>query len=194
MTCVLSLDISMTRTGWALGGEDWNRPRWGVFETDRWPDRQGENLVALVDWLDSIGDTYALTHLTYEKVFVNANPAKFQWNGTEAQLMMAGTVVQWATRRKLKVFRIEIDDWRKRFLGLNRRPKDFKKDDNYWKNLALRVCAQDHNWFCQHHDEAEALGILDYSLANLSPAYARRTLRSPAKQERDIDHKTGAHA
>lgn len=195
MTVVLALDIAMHRTGWALGGDDWEKPRWGTFETERWADNEGKNLNRFREWLDSVGNTFALTHVVLEEVFVNVGRegVAFQFNGTQAQMMLSGVALEWAYSRKLGAAQVGIDDWRKRFLGLNRKPKDFRSDKNYWKTLALKVAAQ-RNWYCEHHDEAEALGILDYALSCLSKPYARRTLRNPAKQERDIDRKTGVHA
>jgi hypothetical protein len=80
-----------------------------------------------------------------------------------------------------------------RFLGINRRPKDSKSDENYWKWLALKVAAQ-RNWFCTVHDEAEALGILDYALHTLSPAYRLRTDHNQARRHSEIDLKRGVFA
>ncbi len=194
MTCVLALDIAMHRTGWALGGPDWPRPQWGTFETVNWgKGTEGKNLSNFRKFLDEKGT--ALTALVIEQVFVdNRNGGmNFQWNGTQAQLMLSGVALQWADDRGIAVNEINIDDWRMRFLGLNRKPKDFKSDSKYWKNLALRRAAE-RNWFCTHHDEAEALGILDYALFALDKGYRLKTNALHSRAQLDIDHKRGIHS
>lgn len=194
MTVVLAIDLAMRRTGWAVGGADWKRPSWGVYETTDWCKANCDRELHLWrGWLEAMHAQHGFDTVSVEEVFVNADGKSFNFSGTQFQMMASGVLFQWCHERGVGTFEASIDDWRKRFLGLNRKPKDFKKDDSYWKNLALKVAAQ-RNWFCQHHDEAEALGILDYTLACLSPAYRQRTLRAPAKQEHDIDIKAGAHA
>lgn len=193
MTCVLALDISMTRTGWALGGPDWGKPLHGVFETANWPKRQGYNLKNWRKFLDARAASFEITHLVFEHVFVNANAKQFQWNGTEAQLMLLGVAVEWAEQRGIAQLKADIDDWRMRFLGLNRKPKDGTAGSDYWKTMALRRAAE-LNIYCEHHDEAEAIGILDFALAALDTAYRRRTDPRYRRAQNDIDLKRGIHA
>jgi len=78
-------------------------------------------------------------------------------------------------------------------LGLNRRPKEFKGDSTYWKRLAVKAAA-DRNWFCEHHDSAEALAIMDYSLAQLDKTYRNKTNPARGRQVADIMHRRGFHA
>lgn len=194
MTTVLALDIAMKRTGWAVGGDDWERPRWGVFETQRWSKETCDReLTAWRKWIEEMHAEHRFSVLSVEEVFVNANGKSFNFSGTQAQMMLSGVAFQWCFERGVATFEAGIDGWRDRFLGLNRKPKDFKRDDEYWKRLALKVAAQ-RNWFCEHHDEAEALGILDFSLAALSKPYRRRTAQYLTRQHLDIDLKRGAHA
>jgi hypothetical protein len=101
MTVALALDIAMHTTGWALGGEDWGRPQWGVFKTKDWKTEQEVNLHAFRQFLDSKANTFALTHLVIEDIFVdNRNGGKaFNFSGTQAQLMLAGVALEWAYGR-----------------------------------------------------------------------------------------------
>lgn len=196
MTVVLALDIAMKRTGWAVGGVDWPRPFWGVFETVKWCKENCDRELHLWrSWLDDMWEEHHFTHVAVEEVFVNTlgGGKAFNFSGTQAQMMLSGVLFQWCHEHGIETFEAGIDGWRARFLGLNRKPKDFRKDDKYWKTLALKIAAQ-RNWFCQHHDEAEALGILDFSLAALSKPYRLRTEKYLAKQHQDIDFKMGAHA
>lgn len=190
MTCVLALDVSMTRTGWALGGPQWDRFTHGVFETANWEKRQGYNLVNFRKFLDARASTFNLTHLAVERIFVNANPGKFQWNGTEAQLMLAGVAVEWASGRGITPMWADIKLWRHRFLGHSAKPNDAGPDSKYWKDLALRRAAE-LNYYCTHHDEAEALGILDFALAALDVEYRRKTNPRHRRVQNDMDLKRG---
>lgn len=194
MTVILALDLAMRRTGWAVGGVDDARPRWGVYETHNWcKETCDRELTAWRKWIEAQHATHRFDTVAVEEVFVNANGKSFNFKGTQFQMMASGVLFQWCHERGVETFEAGIDGWRERFLGLNRKPKDFHKDDDYWKKLALKVAAQ-RNWFCEHHDEAEALGILDFSLAALSKPYRRRTDKYRAKQHQDIDHKMGAHS
>lgn len=195
MTCVLALDLAKNRSGWAVLGEAWEKPIAGVWETVKWEDNEAQNLHVFRKFLTSLGDTYSLTHVIIEQVFIDLrNGGKaFQWVGTQGQLFLSGVALEWAASRGLKVFQASPSDWRQRFLGLSRKPKDSATDKTYWKNLALKVAAQ-RGLFCEFHDAAEAYGIADYALAALSKPYRLRTDKFLARQHQDIDLKMGAHA
>lgn len=196
MTVVLALDVAKNITGWAMGGPDWDKPVYGVFETANWDGRQGYNLVNFRKFLDARANSFQITHLVLEQVFVDVRGAyskAFDFSGTQAQMFLCGVAVEWAESRGIKQMGANIADWRARFLGMSRRPKDAGKDAMFWKNLALRRAAELNLW-CQHHDEAEAIGILDFALAALDPAYRRRTDPRYRRAQNDIDLKRGIHA
>jgi hypothetical protein len=195
MIRVLALDIAQNRTGWARAGSDAaSRPRWGVFETINWANKQGGNLVRFKDFLHEF-DGDGITHVVCEDIFVDVRNGgkQFQFNGTEGQMMLCGAVLEWAERQSIPQFKINIGDWRQRFLGIKVRPKDAKGDDMYWKNLALKVAAQ-RGWFCEFHDSAEALGMADYALAQLDLAYRDRTNVHLNRQHVDQIQGRGLHA
>ena len=195
MTCVLSLDIAMGRTGWAVGQPVADaRFSHGVFETENWSGNEGRNLVAFRKHLESLRSLYPLTHVAIEQVFVDVSKAsRFQFNGTQGQMMLSGVALEWAYRSSIKAAEVNIDEWRKRFLGLNRKPKESRGDDKYWKTIALKRAAELGYW-CEHHDEAEAIGILDAALAALDKPYRLRTNPREARAQADIDNKRGIHA
>lgn len=185
----------MRRSGWAIGSPQSNRPTWGVFETENWSGNEGRELHRLRQWLASTHIEHDLTHIVLEQVFVNANPKAFQFNGTQGQLMQSGVIVEFAEAMGIKALEVNIDDWRKRFLGINRRPKTVDgKKDKFWKDLAMRVCAQNHNIFVEFHDSAEALGILDFTLSELSREYRSRTIGVTNRTQHDADLKRGVFA
>lgn len=192
MIKVLALDIALNRTGWAVGTADGAPPSWGVFETVNWDGNEGQNLADFEQLLRSFG---GLTHLVYEHIFVNVKNGgkQFQFNGTDGQISLKAIALLHCHHQKIAIRKVAIDDWRKRFLGLNRRPKDAPRDEGYWKRLALHAAAR-RNWFCEHHDSAEALGIMDYSLAALSKDYKLRTNPIHGRQLADQMFRRGAHA
>lgn len=195
MTCVLALDIAMHRTGWALRGSDWDKPQWGVFETRDWAKAEAENLHVWRKHMMAHFDVRPeISHLVIEQVFVDVRSSnKFQFAGTQAQMMLSGIAMQVAYERGAKVMQVNIDDWRKQFLGHNRKPKDFKNDDKYWKTLAMKVAAR-RDWYVTYHDEAEALGIVNYALAALDRTYALKNNGHEARQHADMDQKRGLFA
>lgn len=222
MTCVLALDIAMNRSGFAEGGPEWNRPRWGVFETAGWRDGgEAVNLVRWGDFLDERMEANRFTHMVIEHIFVDTRIPKlkalvallfkkkmrealslarslaekpaFDFAATQAQMMLSGVAVERAARRGIKVFSVTTDEWRERFLGMNRRPEEAKGDDKFWKTLALRRAAE-LGWYCEFHDQAEALGILDCALAALDKPYRLRTNPRQARAQADIDNKRGIFA
>ena len=193
MTTVLAFDLSMTRTGWALGSSDGTPPKWGVFETSDWPKNQGRELFAFRQLLDSFTRQHLIDLICVEHVFVDANPMKFQFNGTEGQMMLKGVLEEFAYSKDIRCASVAVADWRQYFLGLNRRPKEAKGDEKYWKDLALRVAAQ-RNWYCTWHDEAEALGIMDYALFETDKNYRQKMIGTRNRIEHDHDLKRGAFA
>ena len=192
MIKVLALDIAMHRTGWAVGSADGSPPSWGVFETENWKDNEGENLAAFRNQV--LRKHTFLTHIVIEEVFVDVrNASRFQYNGTHAQMQLQAMALLYCHDEMITPLTANISDWRMRFLGMNRKPKDFKGDANYWKTLALKAAA-DRNWYCEHHDSAEALGIMDFALANLDKEYKLRTNPILNRKQADITFKRGAHA
>lgn len=195
MTVVLSLDIAKNTTGWALGGPDWDRPQYGVFETVNWDKQQGYNLYNFRKFLDAKAETFAITHLAVERIFVDVRGATskaFNFSGTEGQMFLCGVALEWAEGRGIHQARADVSDWRLRFLGMNRRPKDSIKDTMFWKTLAMRRCAE-LGWWVEGHDSAEALGIWDFALAALDANYRRRTNPRHGRAQLDIDLKRGLH-
>lgn len=197
MIRVLSVDCAMRRTGWAvMDSEGEVRPVWGLYHTQDWnKENCDRELHRWRQWLFDMHREHGFTHVAVEEVFVdNRNGGKnFNYSGTQFQMMATGILFQWCFEFGIETFNANIDRWRARFLGINRLPKDFERDKTYWKKLALKVAAQ-RNWFCTEHDEAEACGIADFTLAALSKPYRLRTEKYLAKQHQDFDLKTGAHA
>ena len=154
---VLSLDIAMGKTGWAVGSPSSNRFRWGIYETNNWCKATADReLRRFKEWVAHMHVVHNITHVAIEEIFVNANPKAFNFSGTQAQMQLQAIVLEYSFE-KIKTFEVSIAHWRQRFLGLSRKPKDVEQKTDFWKHLAVKVCAQKHNIFVEHFDEAEAL-------------------------------------
>lgn len=168
---VLALDIALRRTGWAVGSPGMNRPFWGIHENaGDWQGHEGARLHAWRRFLEARFDEHRVTCIAMELPFIDGKA--FNFSGTQAVLQMQGIALELAHGRGIRACGVAIPSWRSHWLGHGVAPKHLaKKERTPWlKDQAMRRAA-DRGWLAQHHDEAEALGIMDYALACLDPDY-----------------------
>lgn len=168
---VLALDIALRRTGWAVGSTDMTRPFWGVHEmVGDWAGQEGLRLNAWRQFLEARIDDHSVTCIAMELPFIDGKA--FNFNGTVAVLQMQGIALQLAHARGIRAAGVAIPSWRAHWLGQAIAPKHLaQKERTPWlKEQAMRRAA-DRGWYVQHHDEAEALGIMDFALACLDADY-----------------------
>ena len=171
---VLALDIALRRTGWAVGWPGMSRPFWGVHDTvGDWDGREGERLNAWRRFLEARLDEHAVTCIAMELPFID-NRA-FSFNGTVAVLQMQGIALELAHARGIRAAGVAIASWRAHWIGHGVAPKHLaSKDRTPWlKDMAVKRAAE-RGWLTQFHDEAEALGIMDFALACLDAGYDHR--------------------
>lgn len=171
---VLSLDIAKNRTGWAVGSSSWTRPHWGVFElAGDWERHEGERLHAFRSFLARKIADHAVTYVAIERFFISLKD--FDFNGTTPIAQMHGIAMELAHAEGIRCGSVAIGSWRSHFLGSAVAPKHLaaKQRTTFWKDMAIKTCVQ-RNWYVQFHDEAEALGIMDYALACLDADYEHR--------------------
>lgn len=182
---ILALDISLRSTGWAVGSPDC-RPRWGVLPNPKggeW-DNDKEHLV-LARFRAFLADHHArsqLTHIAFESIFIDVrNPKKFQFNGTDAQLMYKGIVLEFCGTHGILPAEQPVAQWRARFLGKDERAEirnlteaNTEARRKEWKRAVTLECTR-RGWFVETDDEADALGILDFVLSATSRQHAGRT-------------------
>ena len=171
---VLALDIALRRTGWAVGWLGMQRPFWGVHETvGDWDGREGEHLHAWRRFLEARFDEHAVTCIAMELPFIDGKA--FNFSGTQAVLQMQGIALELAHARGIKAFGVAIASWRSHWIGRGIAPKHLEqKERTPWlKDQAMKRAA-DRGWLALHHDEAEALGIMDCALACLDAGYDHR--------------------
>lgn len=193
---VMALDIAKHRTGWAVGAPVWPRPHWGVHELDgAWDGREGLCLKAWRSFLINQIARHGVTYMTVEQFMIDMRD--FNFNGTVPIAQMHGIVLELCEERSIKVGRASIASWRKRFLGTAVAPAGMpsKLRTDWWKKQAVTACT-DRNWYVTHHDEAEAIGILDFTMAALDEDYAHRVGPTVRRMEwkREQDAFRGAAA
>ena len=168
---VLALDVALRRTGWAVGSPGMNRPYWGVYETaGDWSGREGARLHDWRRFLERQIEEHRITCIAMELPFIDARA--FNFDGTTAVLQMQGMALEIAHARRIRATGVAIASWRSHWIGQGVAPKHLEqKERKPWlKEQAMRRAA-DRGWYTEHHDEAEALGIMDYALACLDADY-----------------------
>lgn len=172
---VLALDIAKHRTGWAVGSPDMERPYWGTYElAGDWEKHEGLRLHQWRTFLESKIAAHHVTYVAMERPFIDMRD--FDYNGTVPIIQMWGIVLELAQSLKLRHGAVPIGSWRAHFLGTAKAPAGLAKAQRTTalKDMAVKQ-ALNRGWLCQFHDEAEALGIMDFALACLDPDYEHKT-------------------
>lgn len=172
MTTALALDQS-TKMGWAIGSTDGSRPVFGVETFSTRGSDEGPLWLAYEKWLDNVIFEQRIGAIFFEQTFLPPN------SGFDSRYKQFGfTIITQlvAARAAIPAKQILISDWRGRFIGTSRAPAGLKGDHarRWFKDQALKGAAE-RGWYTDSHDAAEALGILDYGLCTLDPAYESRT-------------------
>ncbi len=172
---VLALDIAKWRTGWAIGSPGMNRPYWGVYANAQpWEKNEGKRLAAWNEFLEAKIREHRVTYIAMERLIVDMRD--FSYDGTVPMAQMHGQALFAAEQAGIKSGGVSIQSWRAHFLGTAQAPKFLAKGDGrttWLKDAAMKKCAE-RGWLAQYHDEAEALGIMDFALACLDKDYDQR--------------------
>lgn len=176
----IALDISLRRTGWAIGDPDMRKPQTGVLEFPEWSDKTKIDIVTKIyRFLEAMHLEYDFTDIGYEMPFVS--PQHF--NLTLLKVQDAYEAMLWlfvGLHPGIRIIKVPVEAWRERFLNLTpqlkRKLAEMKREHRLrlYKKMAGEACA-DRGWYLEHHDECEACGILDSVLCLRDPAYAGKT-------------------
>lgn len=172
---VLALDMAKFRTGWAVGSPMMNRPSWGVYElAGDWEKHEGLRLHQWRNFLVSKIEQHRVTYVAMERPFIDMED--FNYNGSVPILQMWGIALELSQSLQLRHGAVPIRSWRAHFLGTAVPPKGTLKSQrtNVLKDMATRQAAR-RGWLTQYHDEAEALGIMDFALSCLDADYDHKT-------------------
>lgn len=160
MTCILGLDPSLSSAGFALWRPGWELPvygHWKLAESAKFAARGGVRLQRnLIELHKEHGPIEVMAveqaipgHMMHGKT--NAKTVKALAYIEAAALMFAEAV---GARWQL----VPVGSWRNTFLGSMRKASRLDH-----KTLA-QVCARDLGMSTAAHDEAEAIGLLDYQM------------------------------
>lgn len=188
---ILALDIAKHRTGWATGFPGMNRPQWGTYElAGEWDKHEGLRLHQWRTFLERKIESERITYIAMERPFIDMKD--FNYNGSVPILQMWGIVLELAQARGIRAGAVPIGSWRAHFLGSAKAAPGLGKAQrtNALKDMAIKQCLK-RNWYVQFHDEAEALGILDFALACLDADYDHQT--GPAVRRAELQAEIAAY-
>lgn len=171
---VLALDIAKHRTGWAVGSPMMNRPYWGVWQMPMpWDRHEGERLDAFYNFLLSKINEHRVSYVAMERLLIDMKD--FDYNGTVPMAQMHGTALLAARHTGCRQGAVAISSWRAHFIGGAQAPKHLGKTQRtgWLKDEAIKKCLA-RGWMPELHDEAEALGIMDFALSCLDEDYAHK--------------------
>jgi hypothetical protein len=174
MITALFMDLSRSRTGWAVGGHAMAQPQWGAFEPGDWKDREHEVLGDFWDLLKELHNQHTtLTHIGFESIFINAEA--FQFNGTDSQLLLKAVLLLFARQRRLEIGQVANATLFKHFTGSGRAPGATRGERRRERKRMVIAAAKFRGWNVGNDDEADALAGLDYMLCMLDRHYGGRS-------------------
>ena len=197
MPTVLGLDLSQTRTGWAVL-DTVNPPSFGHLEYPTWGNDEPRWLAEFHRWLDEAIKSHKVTHVFYEETFlpmprksvgkrggVVFKPAE-SFANRFAQLALVAVTQMTAYENGCEVAVVRIRDWRDRFIGTHVSPPSYGPGDasRRWFKNESKGAANRLGWFTDDDNEAEALGIAHYGMCCVDRRYTENTNVHTARQQK----------
>jgi len=155
-TSILTLDLA-TNFGWARCAVT-GHPESGAVKLPDTGRDIGRFLAVYDRWLVKMLREYGIDTVVYEEPIGTKNlqvSMKLQ--------NLAGHTEYRCRLESVKYYSVPIQTWRKHFIG---RGTGFKRLKLNPKEMAIAACLE-RDWNPATHDEAEALGILDYVFAKM---------------------------
>lgn len=171
----LAVDPSMTETGWAhwLKGE--RAPSGGMFPLPSWGDEEGKFANKWRKWL---------TDLCWDRqvtvIFIEDNSFALDHHETTTQKLatigLMLNALQVADQLHIDAQLVTPQQWRGRFWGTERPPKNFTKSARrtWLKEKSIASCNA-RGWMIDNNNIADAHGILDFGLCCIDPVYDSRS-------------------
>lgn len=196
-----ALDLSKKSTGWAIWREGWTKPRSGSWKLGSEYTTNGQVFAKLHRCMNDLFKVEPFEFLYFEEPI---NPAQLQGHTTIQTINLAVGLAAHAesfgaARRCRIVKAVNIESWRKDFIGADLANEEKAKARRARKAGDKRASARDHlkaltiarcrsfDLTPATDDEADAIGILDYALAlgGLQPPWRlAETLRPPLEVAR----------
>jgi len=200
MPIVLGLDLSQTRTGWAVL-DTVNPPSFGHLEYPEWGNDEPHWLSEFNEWLRYTITYQKVTHVFYEESFIPpprkvmgkrgkmiSKPAEsFANRFAQLALIAITQVAAYDSQCEIRVVRIK--DWRDRFIGTHISPPSYGPGDasRRWFKEQAKTAANLLGWYTADDNEAEALGIAHYGMCCLDKRYTENTHVHTARMQKRFE-------
>lgn len=179
MPNLLALDLSKTCTGFALWNETMEKPLTGSWSLGSQLTCAGRTFLALHRNLNDLYQAYPFDIVYYEEP-IALGPGAHQTNRDTVFTLigLAAHADSFFEAKNVRKYRsVNQSSWRRHFIGSMKRGTKTKQ----LKEYAIERCQQ-LGFTPQKHDEAEALGVLDYmcEMERIIPPWrANEVLRQP---------------
>lgn len=179
MTTILALDLSKRSTGWALWSPEMSKPVSGTWSLGSELTSAGRSFLRLHQCMNDLYQIHPFEIVIYEEP-LNLGPGAGVTNKDTifALMGLAAHVDSYCEAKGVrKVRSVNQSSWRRHFIGSMKRGTKTKQ----LKEYAMERCAQ-LGMTPQKHDEAEAIGVLDYmcEMERIMPPWrSQEVLRQP---------------
>lgn len=176
MSGILALDLSKSRTGWAVWEPGWEKPRYGGWRLGSEFTTHGGVFCKLHTELDGLWRLTKFGTIYYEQAINPANlGGKTNIRALDLAAGLAAHVLSFAEARRCLAHAVNVGTWRKDFIGADlvkdaqaearaRRAASGKGSArDKLKALTIDRCRQ-LGFTPRSDDEADSLGILDFAL------------------------------
>ncbi len=176
---ILALDLSKRSTGWALWGDPMPKPVSGTWSLGSELTSAGRSFLKLHQCMNDLYQIHAYDIVIYEEP-IALGPGAHQTNRDTVFTLigLAAHVDSYCEAKGVrKVRSVNQSSWRRHFIGSMKRGTKTKQ----LKEYAMERCAQ-LGMTPQKHDEAEAIGVLDYmcEMERIMPPWrSQEVLRQP---------------
>lgn len=168
---ILCLDLSKRSAGWACWAEGDQHVAHGYWVLGTEMTSRGMTFRHLYQELNALHSLGKIDAVFYERPLL-LGPAA---GNTSADIQftligLASHAESWAEAARCRIVR-EVNQvtWRNHFIGSMPRPRKGEKTGEKLKALAVQKC-NDFGFRVERHDQAEAIGILDYACMALDIA------------------------
>lgn len=176
----LSLDQSMTSTGWAHIASGQNVPTFGTYSLPYWGDDEGKHLYDWWEWLGAKCVDLKVTHLWFETPFVPPGhdeklTERLAQYGLPALACMTQYVLSAKRGQPIEIFKCSVKEWRNPFTGANKAPEGFTQSQKraWWKRLVIEQCHK-RGWMVESDNEGDACGILAHGVSTIDVKFMVR--------------------
>lgn len=161
MTTWLSLDLSLSSTGWALFSSGSQSPIYGHWPLASDMSWRGRGYVRLHKNMMDLHRVSAIDHIYYEEPLTQASlSGKTNVQTLQTLTGLAAHAESFAAAIKATARAVNIASWRRHFIGSM--PRGTKTPD--LKAMTMRRC-KELGFDPSKYDESDALGLLDYQLS-----------------------------